>query len=95
MWVVSSRCKCCGLYSKVFKRMTENSNQAENSTINYVQNQLGGLNCIKNLIGENKLLVFKRNSSRERSGQKQDESLFHLWYDLSQAPEPRIEIAGQ
>lgn len=47
------------------------------------------------MIVEMKLRVCKSNLSDEWFGQKEDENLFHVWYDLSQAAQPRTEITNQ
>lgn len=94
--------KTCGLYpfnenainyEKVFDKITKTSSKEKNTLINHTHNEAIGL--IENMIGKEKLLIFKSYVCRQWAGKKEDENLFYLWYDLLSAAHQQKEIMNQ
>ncbi|XP_043468807.1 uncharacterized protein LOC122502705 [Leptopilina heterotoma] len=79
-----------GLYPNVnFTDYNEVSNHNENTIDNEMEdnaeyaNNWERLQCLESLISNDKLETFRLNESPEWKGERRDESLFEIWYKLS------------
>nr|XP_033334385.1 uncharacterized protein LOC117225161 [Megalopta genalis] len=93
--------RTCGLYpinenvvnyEKVFNRIAKVSCEEENILVKHTYDTQSGLKCIENVIGKDKLLVFKSYEIRQWCGKKEDENLFYLWFDLSREVQQKENI---